>query len=63
MIDERNKETREKFPLREIRLDLCECGHDDSDHQTERTFTGAEDGACCICVCKKFQARVLKKNA
>jgi len=60
LIDERNEETRSKFPLRKIRLDLCECGHDDSDHQSERTLSGFEDGACCICVCKKFQMRVLK---
>lgn len=60
MIDERNTETRELFPLRKIRLDLCICGHDDSDHQTERTISGFEDGACSICVCKKFQIKVLK---
>lgn len=54
MKDDRPEEIIKKFPLRQIRLDLCECGHDDSDHQTERTLTGAEDGACCLCVCKKF---------
>ena len=60
MTDERNEETKIKFPLRKIRLDLCICGHDDSDHQTERTLTGVEDGCCSLCVCKKFQMRLLK---
>ena len=55
MLDERNKETRERFPLRQIRLDLCVCGHDDSYHQTEVSFTGVKDGSCCICVCKGFE--------
>lgn len=53
-FDNRPDETREKFPLRLIRLDLCECGHDDADHQTDVSFTKVEDGACCVCVCKKF---------
>ena len=47
-------EIQKKYPLRKVRLDACECGHDDSDHQTERTLTGVEDGCCSLCVCKKF---------
>lgn len=54
MEDNRSNEIVKKFPLRQIRLDLCECDHDDSDHQTERTLTGFEDGCCSLCVCKKF---------
>lgn len=54
MLDERPDAIKVDFPLRKIRLDMCECGHDDSDHQTERTITGAEDGCCSLCVCKKF---------
>lgn len=61
MIDERNEELRKKFPFRVIRLDLCECGHDDSDHQTERTLTKIEDGCCSLCVCKKFTLPMVKK--
>jgi len=53
-LDDRPNEIREKYPLRQIRLDLCECGHDDADHQTEISIKGVEDAACCICVCKKF---------
>ena len=52
--DKRSQQVQEKFPLRQIRLDMCECEHDDSDHQTEMQDTGVEDGACSICVCKKF---------
>jgi len=52
--DTRTTEAKEKFPLRVIRLDMCECEHDDSDHQTELDITGVSDGACCICTCKKF---------
>jgi len=51
---DRSIEIQEKFPLRVIRLDICECGHGDEDHETEQGFTKVEDGACCICVCKKF---------
>jgi len=58
--DDRIEEVKKLFPLRTIRLDLCECEHDDSDHQTERTLTGVEDGACCICVCKKFVPQITK---
>lgn len=54
MNDDRDPETIKKFPLRQLRLDLCECGHDDSDHQSEYSMTGVQDGACCLCVCKKF---------
>ncbi len=54
MTDERNEVIRKSYPLRKIRLDMCVCGHDDSDHQTELSTTGVEDGACSICVCKKF---------
>lgn len=61
MLDERDYFTAKDFPLRKIRLDMCECGHDDSDHQTERTITGFEDGCCSICVCKKFTLPVGKK--
>lgn len=54
MIDERNVKLRKGFPLRKIRLDMCVCGHDDSDHQTELSQTGVKDGVCCLCVCKGF---------
>ena len=47
-------ELRKGFPLRKIRLDMCACGHDDSDHQTELSQTGVKDGVCCVCVCKGF---------
>lgn len=54
-MDMRSKEIRDRFPLRQIRLDMCICGHDDSDHQTEISLTGVKDGACSICVCKGFE--------
>ena len=68
MIDERNNEIREKFPLRQIRLDQCECGHDDSDHITEieKSYgipTGVKDGACAICVCKGFNLPQHKQDS
>lgn len=54
-MDMRSKEVRDKFPLRQIRLDMCICGHDDADHQTEFSFSGVKDGACSICICKGFE--------
>jgi len=55
LIDDRAEEIIKKFPLRQIRLDMCICGHDDSDHETESDSTGVKDGACCLCVCKGFE--------
>lgn len=62
MKDDRPEEIKKQFPLRQIRLDLCECYHDDSDHQTETTLTDIEDGACSFCVCKKFTPLFQRKN-
>lgn len=55
MTDERNSELRKRFPLRLIRLDMCVCGHDDSDHETEIGITQVDNGACALCVCKRFE--------
>lgn len=52
--DERSEKLQKEFPLRRIRLDMCVCGHDDSDHQTNFDETGVTDGACALCVCKGF---------
>lgn len=62
MHDERNEEIRNKFPLRKIRLDTCECGHDDSDHLTVQSSTGVKDGNCAVCVCKGFHPMIGEKN-
>lgn len=53
-MDERNEITRFKFPLRKIPLDVCECGHDDSYHDTDFKIYNVSDGACAKCVCDKF---------
>ena len=61
-MDKRSEELRKRFPLRIIRLDVCICGHDDSDHQTEMTSTGVKDGCCAICVCKGFTLQEKSKT-
>ena len=53
--DDRPAEIRKKFPLRQIRLDMCICGHDNSDHLTEVEFAKVKDGTCALCVCKGFE--------
>lgn len=58
MIDDRDPKTINQFPLRKIRLDMCICGHDDSDHQTVIGDTGVGDGECALCVCKGFELPV-----
>ncbi len=58
MFDDRTEAQKKQFPLRKIRLDVCICGHDDSDHLTEfdsETLPAVKDGACSICVCKGFE--------
>lgn len=55
MEDIRDAETRKNFPLRDKRLDVCICGHDDSEHLTEVSFTGVKDGECAVCYCSGFE--------
>ncbi len=54
MIDERSEEIKKLYPLREIPLDMCKCGHNDADHTTELSISGVKDGECAICYCGEF---------
>lgn len=60
--DERTIETQKEFPLRVIPLNLCICGHDNKDHQTEYAFTKVQDGACEICICSRFYPLVAERR-
>lgn len=59
--DDRPPEIIEKFPLRKIPFNVCECYHGNENHATELTSTGSTDAECEICVCKKFTSLAMKK--
>ena len=54
MEDDRPLALQKEFPLREISLGLCICGHGSEDHVTDLGHLGIKDGMCELCICKEF---------
>ena len=62
-FDDRPANVIAEFPLRQIPLDICICGHGDQDHLTDIEGFDVEDGMCAKCVCRKFISQIQKDKS